>query len=171
MQLMGISLIEWVGIAQAVILLLTCIVLAWYTIETARIRKQTSVQNTLLAEQLRIMQASLQRELNREASFIKPFFKFGGGQHSLDHASVNFENKGGPAYKLHAKPLESFTVGVSPTRILDTNEKGTIEIRADDLSKLVTLPFELSCNDKLGNSHTFKLVYLHYKGVSEQESA
>jgi hypothetical protein len=38
------------------ILLVTALIIAWYTYETYRIRKETSKQNTLLADQLLVMQ-------------------------------------------------------------------------------------------------------------------
>jgi hypothetical protein len=167
---MCITISDWIGISQAVILLLTGGVVVWYTIETARIRKETSIQNTLLAEQLRIMQASIQHDIEKEISFIRPFFVFGGGQHSTDHSALEFENKGGAAYKLSTKSLESFSVSVSPTKILETNGKGRINFTfPSNSSQSTKYPFELHCVDKLGNPHLFHLYYLHYKGVFEEE--
>jgi hypothetical protein len=162
---MPLTPLEWIGIAQAVILLLTAAVIVWYTLETARIRKETSTQNTLLAEQLRIMQATLQRDLDKEASFIRPFFKLLGGMHATNHASWDFENKGGTAYKLSTKSLDALSVTVSPTRVLDTNEQGQFQLKMTDPTRKDTCRFELHCTDKLGNQHSFKFLYQPGKAV------
>jgi hypothetical protein len=167
---MQISLSDWINIAQTVILLLTGGVIVLYTIETARIRKETSIQNTLLAEQLRLMQTAREQEVAKEMSFIKPYFRFGGGNSSADGASYEFTNKGGPAKKLISKPHGSFSVGVNPTRFIDTNEKGTVHIRANTLSNGEKYPFEISCIDKLSNEYTFRFYYQHHRGVLEDES-
>ena len=135
-----ISVSDWINIAQTVTLLLTGLVLVWYTVETARIRKETSIQNTMLAEQLRLMQsttkhqlANEQRELAKEISFIKPYFRFGGGSSSANNASWEFTNKGGLAKKISARPLADFRIVVNPTRFLDTNEKGHAQFSANEL--------------------------------------
>ena len=142
-----ISFSEWIYIAQAVIMLLTGIVIVWYTIETARIRKETSIQNTMLAEQLRLMQSirqhemvKEQQELAKEISFIKPYFRFGGGSNGGNQASWDFTNKGGPAKKLSSKALGSFHVSISPSRFLDTNEEGHVNFSATDLKRDEKVP-------------------------------
>jgi hypothetical protein len=167
---MAFTATEWIGIAQAFILLLTAIVIAWYTIETARIRKQTSLQNTLLAEQLRLMQAGMQRELDKEASFIKPMFTFGGGTHSTDHASVEFHNKGGTALKLATKPSEGLVVTVNPTRFLNTNDRGNFQIRATHLNSKDKWFFELTYEDMLHNQYSSRLYYKPQTGIFEEET-
>jgi hypothetical protein len=167
---MQISLADWINIVQTVILLLTGLILVWYTVETARIRKQTSFQNTMLAEQLRIIQSTRQHELAKEIGFIKPYFRFLGGQSSSNRASWTFANKGGSAKKLGAKPLGEFTVSVSPSRFCDSNEQGRANFTASEFTPNVEYPFEISCEDKLGNQHIFKFRLKHQVGVLEEDS-
>lgn len=167
---MEITLSDWINIAQTIVLLLTGVVLVWYTIETVRIRKETSIQNTLLAEQLRLMQSTRQQELEKERSFIRPYFRFGGGSSSRNHASWEFTNMGGTAKKLSAKPLGPFSVVVSPTRFLDTKEKGQLSFTANDLTPHIKYSFEISCQDKVGNQHVFKFFLKHHDGVFEEDA-
>ena len=167
--ILGISLTEWIGIAQAVILFFTAIVIVWYTIETKKIREATSVQNTLLAEQLRILQLAEKHELAKELSFIKPYLKFGGGMTSSEGASWEFVNKGGPAKKLVIKSLGKFFVNINPTRFMDTNEKGSVNFRSTEFVQAEKYPFEVTCKDKLDNEHVFKFYYQHQRGVFEEE--
>ena len=167
---MQLTVPDWIGIAQAIILLLTGFVIAWYTLETARIRKETATQNTLLAEQLRLMQSSVAEETRREMSYIKPYFSFGGGQSSSDEATWDFTNKGGPAKKVEAKPLGKFRVTIGASRILDTNEKGTIVFKAANLVDGEKYLFEITCLDKLDNRYVFRFQYQHRSGVTETEN-
>jgi hypothetical protein len=167
---MCISISDWIGISQAVILLLTGGAIVWYTVETARIRKETSTQNSLLAEQLRIMRTSVQRDIDKEISFIKPYFVFGGvGQYSPDKVSLNFENKGAPAYKLSLKPIDSFSINVTPSKILETDGSGKFTIVVPSTTpRDAKFRFELQCFDRLNNPHLFQLYYCHYKGIFEE---
>jgi len=167
---MEISPSDWINIVQTLILFLTGLVLVWYTIETSRIRKLTNFQNTMLAEQLRLMQSTKQHELAKEIGFIKPYFRFLGGQTSADRAYWNFVNKGGAAKKITAKALGEFAISISPSRFLDSNEEGRASFTASQFTPHVEYPFELSCEDKLGNQHVFKFKMKHQDGVSEQDT-
>jgi hypothetical protein len=167
---MQIPLSDWINIIQTFILLLTGLAIVWYTWETKNIRKETSVQNTLLAEQVRLMQATRQDELAKQMSFITPFFRFGGGNTSGNRAQYEFTNKGGPARKLSTKPLGAFSVSVSPQRLIDANEKGSIAVGLTELVNTSKYPFEISCLDKLGKEHVFKFFYQHGRGILEDGS-
>lgn len=167
---MEITLSDWINIIQTIVLFLTGVVLVWYTIETVRIRKETNTQNTLLAEQVRLMQSARQHELEKEISFIKPYLRFGGGSSSGNQASWEFTNTGGPAKKLNAKPLGRFGLTMSPTRFLDTNEKGHLTFTSNSLTPHEKYPFEIGCQDKIGNQYIFKFFLKHYEGIFEDES-
>lgn len=155
--------------AQAFILLLTCGVLVWYTWETSRIRKATSLQNTYLAEQLRIMEANYRNQIQHEASLLKPLFRFTGGSSSSIISSFGFVNTGGPARKLSLKYSANCTMSINPSRLIESQENGVIQIRAHDLSHVGKVPFEIECLDKAGNKHTFRCSYTHQKGFVEED--
>jgi len=156
---MNLSTSDWIGIAQTIVLFLTGLAVAWYTVETVKIRKETNNQNTMLAEQLRLMQATIQHDLEKEASFIRPFFKFGGGMRSSGIAQATFTNKGGPAKKITVTNKGEFNITVNPTRYMDTNDNGTIQIMVPNPLPDGKYPFELSCQDKLGTVHHFNYYY------------
>ncbi len=83
---MELTVSDWVGIAQAAVLLLTAIVIVWYTIETHRIRKETtkqskeaSNQTALLSEQLLLLRKQLELDISEQLSSIEPILKLEGG--------------------------------------------------------------------------------------------
>ncbi len=160
---------DWILIVQAFILLITCGVLIWYTWETSRIRKETSIQNTYLAEQLRIMDANYRNQLQQEASLLKPLFRFQGGNSSPVVASYQFINKGGPARKLNLIYTAKCTMSINPTRLLESQETGTIQIRSESLPQMGKVPFQIECLDKAGNKHVFRYSFTPQRGILEEE--
>ncbi|MBA4312420.1 MAG: hypothetical protein C0417_07300 [Chlorobiaceae bacterium] len=170
------NMIELIGLIQAVVLFVTAIIIAWYTYETQKIRKETSKQNTLLSEQLLIMQRSHEHALTkeqfesqREKSFIQPLFRFEGGQHSTQSAKLRFINKGGPAKKLKVIPIDNFIVSIRPATIIGTDEKGEIELSASDLRTQDRFNFEIEYQDKLDKIYKKKFYFQHQTGHMHED--
>ena len=65
---------EYLLLFQTIVLFLTAAVVLWYTIETYRIRKETSKQNSLLAEQYLFLKEKEKFEIQKEISFVEPVF-------------------------------------------------------------------------------------------------
>lgn len=150
---------DWIGIVQAAILLITAIIIAYYTYETYKIRKETSKQNTLLAEQILMMQQSFQHQVKRESSFIQPILRFSSGSSGAQQTELKFINKGGPAKNLKVLAKGSFHISVRPTTIIDTNEQGVFELRGTDLRSQDRYSFEIEFEDKFGEKHKQQFYY------------
>ena len=89
-----------ITIIQTSILFLTGLVVLWYTYETYKIRKETNEQNSLLAEQLLLMQKSQKYEMEKDLSYMEPIFRKTGGHHNKKEAHLIFINQGALAKKM-----------------------------------------------------------------------
>ena len=165
-----------IDVIQTVVLAITAGVIAWYTYETRKIWKETSKQNTLLAEQLRIMQQSYlhtvaeqQLDLQRTMSFIQPLFRFEGGEQSAQFAKIQFVNKGGPARKLKIIPVGNFNATIQPNTVIGTDEKGKVEFTASDLKVQKRLDFEIQYQDKLDQTLKKKFYFLYKTGLAYED--
>ena len=143
---------DYVGIAQALILLMTAVIILYYTVETVRIRKETSKQNALLAEQLLVMQKGQEFTQRKEMSFVEPVFSWEGISRTGDEAIIHFENKGGQVKNLTATAKADVSIRVTPSQFLGTGEKGNVKVRGENLSEKTDCRFDLVFVDVMGNS-------------------
>jgi len=60
------NLAESLLLAQTIVLAITAIIVLWYTIETYKIRKETSKQNAILTEQYLVQKEKEEFQLNKE---------------------------------------------------------------------------------------------------------
>lgn len=91
------TLQDYVAIAQTIILFLTGVVVTWYTIETTRIRKSTTRQADLLAQQLQMLRTQVETERQRHAEAdarlvreAQPTFHYVGGDQDFTRSIFNF---------------------------------------------------------------------------------
>ena len=122
---------EWLLFFQDIVLLLTGLIVAWYTVETYKIRKDAAIQNKLIAEQLRIMQESLDFELQRVNRASEPLFRFEGegleSNYLNNSDECSFFNDGGSISKLSLHPSVSFKEAtIWPTESIPTKQKGKV---------------------------------------------
>ena len=80
---------EVLMLLQTLILLGTGVVVAFYTLETRKMRAVASAQ-------FNIMQQTLQLQLAEEKRAAEPVFVWGGGSGSPHHLEWQFTNEGGP---------------------------------------------------------------------------
>lgn len=145
------STIEWLMLIQTLILFMTGIAVAWYTYETYKIRKETSVQNSLLAEQLLILKNSYEFELKKEISFIDPIFRFEGGHLGMGSATIDYINKGGSIKNVSIRPQSSFTAKIVPNNAISADEKFRIMLSNIPQPSSGEVTFEVHFENKLGN--------------------
>ncbi|HEY3930790.1 MAG TPA: hypothetical protein VGM58_00295 [Verrucomicrobiae bacterium] len=141
--------------AQTIILFVTGVIVAWYTWETHKIRKDAAAQNKLIARQVELMHESLQFELTREQQASEPIFKWQGG--GSNHASAinrfdrhcDFQNAGGAVTDLEVKTDGSFTASITPKDHLDETQKGTVNFSRYGVSTLSDVNFEIHYTTRL----------------------
>ncbi len=148
------NLSECLLLSQTIILLLTCLVVLWYTIETYKIRKLTDIQSTLVSEQ---QLKSLETTTNNlsELSFIDLVFI-----NTLSTASATsvegkwtFVNKGGPVTDVVARATgDTHIVTIRPSKMIRMYGKVELEITNMPQSKeeLFHVMFEIQYMNKLG---------------------
>jgi len=140
---------DWLLLAQTAVLFLSGVAVLWYTYETHRIRKETSVQNSLLAEQLAELQRSREYEREKEVSFIQPIFKPLGGGMSPGKGELKFINLGGTARSLFIEIQNPYGATISPRQAIGPNENGKIAFRGLPLPVPQGVSFTIHYTDKL----------------------
>lgn len=141
---------ECLLLVQTIVLLLTGMVVLWYTIETYRIRKETSKQNSLLAEQYLLIKEKEKFELQKEISFVEPVFKPEYSSVGTNNGKCNFVNNGGSIKNITVQPVEDFSISILPRNFLNAGEKGTITIPKYPEAISSFLHFKIKFINKLG---------------------
>lgn len=139
---------ETLLLIQTIVLFLTAIIVLWYTLETYRIRKETSKQNSLLAEQYLLIKEKEKFELQKEISFVEPVF-----QPEFAHPSqgiCNFVNNGGSIKNISIQAIENFPITISPQNFLNSGGKGKITIHKYPEPVPDCLHFKIKFINKLG---------------------
>lgn len=116
------SLTEALIFSQTIILLLTGLIVLWYTFETNKIRKETNKQNSILAEQLTLLQKNQEVESKKLRSFVEPLIIWTAGQYNNEKAEFKFTNDGGSITNIKVVPLANFNADIYPDNILRTGE-------------------------------------------------
>jgi hypothetical protein len=120
--------VETLTMVQTIILALTALIVLWYTVETYRIRKETSKQNSILVQQYLIQQDKEKFELQKEINFIEPIFKPEYSNVRKTGGTCNFINVGSLIRNISVKAKENYSITIHPQNILNTGDKGKIEI-------------------------------------------
>jgi hypothetical protein len=146
------------GITQAMILIITGAIVAWYTYETHKIRNETSIQNSILAEQLLILRSSHEFEMKKDISFIEPVINFDGGSHGRTNATLNCTNKGGPIRNARIITEGVFDATIRPNAI-NAEDRFYIILANIPLTPSNKVTFEIEYKNKLGEIRRKKLEY------------
>jgi hypothetical protein len=99
---------DWIFLAQTIVVTLTGIVIFWYAWETQQLRKVTTRQAELVAEQLAMMRQSLQMHTDEQLRASKPFIRWRGGSSGPAIWVREFENEGGPIFNLSIRTDAEF---------------------------------------------------------------
>jgi hypothetical protein len=137
-------------IAQTIVLSITAIIVLWYTIETYKIRKETSKQNAILTEQYLIQKKKEEFQLNKEINFIEPIFRPTHSSVGKTDGTCNFVNNGSLIKKISVEPTENYLIIIHPKNYLNTGEKGRIVISRYPTPTPQLLHFKIKYENKLG---------------------
>ena len=138
-------------LVQTIVLAVTAAVIGWYTYETYLIRRETSKQNSLLAEQLDLLRQGQAHNQAKEASYVQPIFKSGGGSFSGRHATLKFFNKGGAIRNLHGE-APTLSIKLSKRHHLGADESLMVELDGIPVPQPPSIEFVLKYEDTLGNA-------------------
>jgi uncharacterized protein YpmB len=150
---------EWIMLIQTIVLAVTGFIVYWYTKETQKIRKETSNQNTILAEQLRILKESKDLETKKEQSLAEPLFRWIGGVGFRDHAEIEMVNKGATIKNVGVKTSGNILIQISPSSIIGSDDKVKVTIKNLPSPLPDKIIFEINYHDKLGNYKHVNLTY------------
>jgi hypothetical protein len=117
---------DWLSLAQTLILLGTGVVIYWYTRETQRLRRLSSTQAELLREEVEMMRARLDLDIQEQLRASKPFFRWHGGGTNLGVWTRNFYNEGAPISHLSISTDADLEAAVRPADLLQTNQQGEV---------------------------------------------
>ena len=156
--------------SQTIILGITAAILLWYTVETYKIRKATHIQNTMMAEQLLIMQQNYKFEKEKQISFTDPIFVDVGGHQGENWVARRMTNKGATVKNLSIIPKQNFSAKIEPSNIILSEQ--TFLIKLEDLSTPVPdkLYFEIHYENQIELKREKTFVYLkaHEKIMESQ---
>ncbi|MCI0330183.1 MAG: hypothetical protein L0196_04430 [candidate division Zixibacteria bacterium] len=139
---------DWVGIIQAIILLITAGILLYYTIETRKLRVATNEQTVILREQLNI-----------QLGISKPFFQLQPNSYSATWVRMIMTNRGGPAFFVGIECSNGFLIKIDQIDYLGPKDQTLLTIEGKNIDGELELPFKIKCLDSLGNKHRFDYVY------------
>jgi hypothetical protein len=115
-------------LAQTMILLLTGAAVVWYTVETAKIRRATSYQANLLAEQLSMLRAQSERDETRRSASVQPQFRYVGGHETDQHSVFVFQNVGeAPIRDISVSSID-YQMSIDSTAYLAVNDRLTLTV-------------------------------------------
>lgn len=152
---------EWIMLIQTLVLAATGFIVYWYTKETQKIRKETSNQNAILAEQLRVMKENLLQQEKREKSILDPILIYNGGGSSASGIEIKLINKGSSVRNIKVKNLK-ISHSYSPKEILESNKE--IKFHFNKLpSDLPNQEFILEYLDKFGEQRQKEMILIPKK--------
>lgn len=144
---------DWLTLIETIVLLVTAIIVLYYTMETKKIRQETSKQNSILAEQLQIQLES--HKLNiKERSFVEPIFRF----ESAYGGKYNFTNKGSRTKIIRIESEGNFRVQIFPKDLIMNEERGYIKLDIPT-PREGNYYFTLHYENKLGDKKTKKFYF------------
>jgi hypothetical protein len=152
---------------QTIVMFLTGGIVVWYTYETLKIRKETTTQNALLADQIAVMRQALDFDSKKLAGEIDPVFDSPGCH--LDGSSMKFRlpNIGGMAKSISVKPQDGFNLSVWPADILPKGRELTIALNVPTELRPKTLYFEIHYENRNGDKRVKAFQYLDRGRIKE----
>ena len=132
--------------------------------QTNKIRKENNKQNSILAEQLILLQKNQEIESKKLNSFIDPLIIWTGGQYNNEKAECKFTNDGGSITNIKVVPLANFAADIHPNNILRTGEVCKIIFSEYPNPYPEKLPFEIHYKNKIGRKGVKKFFLLPYEG-------
>lgn len=157
-------------LSQTIILGVTAAILVWYTFETYKIRKATSIQNTMMAEQLLIMQQTYKFEKEKQISFIDPIFVDIGGHQGENWLTRRITNKGATVKNLSIVPEGNFSVKIESDNIFLTEQTSLIKLENLPTPLPDKLYFAIHYENQIGLKRikTFAYLKAHEKIMESQ---
>jgi hypothetical protein len=162
------NLTEMLLLAQTIVLAITAIIVLWYTIETYKIRKETSKQNAILTEQYLVQKEKDNFQLNKEISFIEPIFSHTMSIVGKTEGTCKFVNHGSLIKKISVEPMENYPINIHPKNYLNTSEEGRIIISKYPTPTPPLLHFQISYENKLGIKRIKKFKYITKDAIFEE---
>ena len=136
-------------LAQTGVGIITLAVLVWYTYETRKIRLDANSQNKLIAEQLLVMQQSLDFERHRETQMNRPLFAWDNGPCDGHYKSFTFVNKGGTMSNATVTNDAGLQSEISPKSVIASNQPGAVTFHWANQERPKTFNFVVEFDDKL----------------------
>jgi hypothetical protein len=155
-------------LAQTIILFLTAVAIVWYTYETHKIRKETSKQQLILAEQLVLLQTKEKHDLEKEIALAQPIFRSSGGSWHDEGGYFEFKNHGESAKDVCFESKSDIEATMRPASLLPTGHKLRIDIQEMPRSRPQKFPFVLRYTDKFGNPHAANFEYDFEKALMKE---
>jgi hypothetical protein len=140
-----LSLQDWLGIFNLIVLTVTLGFIIRYVIDTNRIAKAAQSQVDIT-----------QRSLDLASSLAQPLFTEFGAIISRDETTVSFTNKGGTAMRISVVPKGDFSASISQD-VIDNNARGKIRLFGYPQPFPEKLPFEIHYESKIGTKGSKKL--------------
>jgi hypothetical protein len=145
---------DWLIFAETIILALTGIIVYWYTKETQKIRKETSNQNLIMTEQLRLMKESIYEQDLKEQSLAEPLFQTINGIRYPTKAEIKIINKGATIKNIKILKKDNFVMKFSSLTVIGSDEEVTARIAELPVPNPDKIFFQLEYDDKFGNRKT-----------------
>jgi len=155
-------------LSQTVVLAVTAAILIWYTVETYKIRKATSEQNAMMAEQLLIMQKNYEFEIEKQISYVDPIFDDEGGNEGADWLTRRVVNKGATIKNVSIFPKGEFNIKIEPFDVIHKEKSALIRFQGLPSPQPEKLYFEIQYENMIGRRRKKDFVYLKaHKKVME----
>lgn len=162
------NLNESLLIIQTIVLAITAIIILWYTVETYKIRKETSKQNAILSEQYLAQKEKEKFELEKEVNFIEPIFRHTHSSVGKTEGTCNFINNGSLIKHISVEAVEKFPINIHPKNYLNTGEKGRIVIPKYPTPTPQLLHFKIKYENKLGMMREKQFKYITKDAIFEE---
>ncbi len=162
------NLNESLLIIQTIVLAITAIIVLWYTIETYKIRKETSKQNAILSEQYLAQKEKKEFEFKKEINFIEPIFRYTHSSVGKTDGNCNFVNNGSLIKHISVEAVENFRINIHPKKYLNTGEKGRIVISKYPTPTPQLLHFKIKYENKLGMMREKQFKYFTKYAIFEE---
>lgn len=156
---------EFLLALQTIVLVLTGLVIYWYTLETQKIREASFQQNQIMGDQLRVMQETFAFQMKQDISKAQPILQPAGYMAGNNEAEVKFRNLGATVQNLSSEVSPQFDNSINP-RFVSTNE--VFSVRLPNIKNLTgELEISISYDDQYGSRGTKKFIWDREKGTRE----
>jgi hypothetical protein len=157
--------------AQAIALIITGGIVAWYTWETHKIRKDAAHQNELISKQVELMFQSLKFEVGREELASEPFFKWGSGGTNIQGKYCQFQNEGGAVTNLQVKTSSDLQASIRPEDHIGEGQAGGVHFRVVGKASVPDIQFEVHYTTRLNKRGKKSFILLSDQGLPKEEDS